>query len=119
VLLHFPDEALGALVASRAALESVLGDNSISVMLCVSLLMQVRRFADLAGFACLQVLPVSGHDHGMVVEVLHNGVGLQIQPIDDLGRSASEWLNHDCAQQRVAVTALVGVALRRRTAATR
>jgi hypothetical protein len=88
-------------------------------MLCVSLLMQVRRFGDLAGFPCLQVLPLSGRDEDMLVEVLHNGVGLQIQPLDDLGQPATAWLNSSAAQQHVAVTALAGVPARRRTAAAR
>jgi len=116
VLLHFPDETLSAVVASRTALESVVGEASVSVMLCVSLLMQVRRLADLMGFTFLQILPVPGN-RDLLVEVLHNGVGLQIHPIDDFGRPATEWLDSDSGRQRVAVTALVGARLRMRAAA--
>lgn len=107
--LDFPNEALGALVASEFALESVYGEYCVNVMLCVSLLVQVRRLADLQWFTCLRVVSAPASNGDRVIEVLHKGVGLRLHPVDNQGQFVAQWTRlEEVDVERVAVTAVVG-----------
>lgn len=107
--LDFPEEALGALVASKFALELVYGEHCVNVMLCVSLLLQVRRLADLQRFACLRMVSAPASNGDQVIEVLHKGVGLRLHPVDNQGQFVSQWTRlEELDVERVAVTAVIG-----------
>ncbi|MGI5180130.1 hypothetical protein ACQEVZ_27770 [Dactylosporangium sp. CA-152071] len=106
----FPDEALGALAASQAALEAVFGSRAADLMLCVVLLVEARNLGHLRLFGLFDISAVCTPDGRWTIDVVTNGVGLRLQPTDRHGRpmvQATELEESDV--QQATVMQLLGV----------
>jgi hypothetical protein len=110
VYIDFPDQALGALVASKAALESAYGQHAADIMVCVTLLLQVRHLADLRRFGVLALVASPTGDGMWSIGVTANGTGLRALPTDATGRRlAPTTVLEESTVKGIAVTALIGV----------
>lgn len=108
--IDFSDQALGALVASKAALEFAYGQHAADVMMCVTLLLEVRHLADLRNFGVLALVASPTGDGMWNVDVTANGTGLRAVPTDATGRRlAPTTALEEFTVKGIAVTALIGV----------
>lgn len=107
MVLEYPDGALGVLLASRAALDSAYGENAFKIVICVAMVMQAHRLSDLRSFACLQVLHTTTAS-SLMIDVLHDGVGLRAQLIDGHRQPITDPMQLDESRvDRLSVVAVV------------
>jgi hypothetical protein len=112
VYIDFADPALGALVASHVALESLYGQRAADIILCVTLLLQVHHLADLRRFRVLALAATRNSEGVWNIDVTANGTGLRAVPTDADGRRLAPMASlEESSVEGLAVTALIGIAV--------
>ena len=120
--IEFTDSALGALVMSRTAFESMYGHSYNGVLMCLQVIDGASRIADLLSLACLQVLTIALAGGGVAIALTHrpSGLGLQFHPLDRNYRVVQQWADlGDLDGDTVTVAAVLGVVLAPAPAASR
>jgi hypothetical protein len=112
--IEFADSALGTLLMSRTAFESMYGHSYNGMLLCLQVIDGATRIGDLLSLACLQVLTIAVAGGGVAIALTHRptGLGLQFRPLDRDYRVVGHWTNvGDLDSDTVTVTTVIGVVL--------